>query len=168
MRLDDLNQLDPDSATRALLPCCGSTRWAGMMAAARPFPSVDAMVAAADKVSASLEAADWLEAFAAHPRIGGKLREARGVGLGAEWSAIEQSGIGSASAAVRERLAARNRDYEARFGYIFIVCAAGKSADEMLAAIERRLTNDAAVELRVAAEEQRRITHLRLAALLDE
>ena len=89
-------------------------------------------------------------------------------GAGGGWAAGEQAGAASASDAVRDRLAIRNRDYEARFGYIFIVCATGKSADEMLEIVERRLTNDAAVELGIAAEEQRKITHLRLTKLLAE
>jgi OHCU decarboxylase len=199
MRLDDLNQLDADSAARELLRCCGSPRWARMMAAARPFASAGAMAATADMVWAALEPADWLEAFAAHPRIGEMLSGApaatpsrgtqdpkrgvsessrRGWGPGAseksetppesgEWAEHEQAGAASASAAVRDRLATRNRDYEARFGYIFIVCATGKSADEMLEIVERRLTNDAVVELGIAAEEQRKITRLRLAKLVE-
>jgi 2-oxo-4-hydroxy-4-carboxy-5-ureidoimidazoline decarboxylase len=85
-----------------------------------------------------------------------------------QWAAHEQAGVGSASDTVRDRLATRNRDYEARFGYIFIVCATGKSADEMLEIVEQRLMNDAVVELGIAAEEQRKITRLRLTKLLDE
>jgi OHCU decarboxylase len=196
MRLDDLNRLDADSAARELLRCCGSPRWAGMMAAARPFPSADAMAVTADAIWTALKPADWLEAFAAHPRIGeapaatpsrGPEDPRRGVsessrrGWGpgaseksvtppdsAEWAGHEQAGAASASDAVRDRLATRNRDYEARFGYIFIVCATGKSADEMLEIVEQRLANDAVVELGIAAEEQRRITRIRLAKLLDE
>ena len=139
MRLDDVNRLDADSAARELLRCCGSTRWARMMAAARPFQSADAMAVTADAVWTALEPADWLEAFAAHPRIGEKIS---GWGPGAsvenaEWAALEQVGAAAASSAIRDRLATRNRDYEARFGYIFIVCATGKSADEMLEIVER-------------------------------
>jgi OHCU decarboxylase len=189
MRLDELNRLDGDSAARELLRCCGSTHWARAMAAARPFQSAGAMVVAADAIWASLEPADWLEAFAAHPRIGetaGTMRTvpadapmaapSRGdsdlrrslVEKNAEWSALEQSGVARAPDDVRDRLATRNRDYEARFGYIFIVCASGKSAGEMLEILERRLPNDRAVELPIAVEEQRRITRLRLEKLLDE
>jgi OHCU decarboxylase len=134
-------------------------RWAGTMTAARPFASIEGMTATADAIWASLSAADWLDAFRAHPRIG-----ERG---GGRWSAEEQAEASSAAPAVRERLAAANREYEARFGYIFIVCAAGKRADEILSVLELRLTNAADAELLLAAEEQRRITRLRLAKLLE-
>jgi 2-oxo-4-hydroxy-4-carboxy-5-ureidoimidazoline decarboxylase len=161
--LDELNALDAPAAARELRRCCGSTRWADRMTAARPFDSAEAMAATADAVWWSLDRADWLEAFAAHPPIGE-------IGLGgsheSRWPAREQAGVASAPAGVRERLAAANREYDARFGYIFIVCATGKSADEMLAMLERRLTNDPEAELRIAAEEQRKITQLRLSNLL--
>jgi len=130
--------------------------------------SLDAMAAAADRIWASLDEDAWREAFAAHPRIGagraGESGEAGGADL--SWAAGEQAGVADAPRDVRERLATANRDYEARFGYIFIVCATGKTADEMLAIIERRLHNEPDVELRVAAEEQRKITRLRLEKLL--
>ena len=143
------------------------------MTAARPFDSAAAMAAAADAVWWSLDRADWLEAFAAHPRIGesgsGGASESEGRGSlhEAGWAAGEQAGVASASAGLRERLAAANCEYERRFGYIFIVCATGKGADEMLAMLEDRLTNDADAELRSAAEEQRKITRLRLLKLVD-
>jgi OHCU decarboxylase len=148
------------------------------MTAARPFDSAEAMAATADAVWWSLDRADWLEAFAAHPRIGeigaggsGGSRGSGGSGgLSAShesgWATREQAGVTSAPASVRERLAAANREYDARFGYIFIVCATGKSADEMLAMLDQRLTNDPEAELRIAAEEQRKITQLRLSKLL--
>jgi 5-hydroxyisourate hydrolase / 2-oxo-4-hydroxy-4-carboxy-5-ureidoimidazoline decarboxylase len=120
---------------------------------------VDAMIAAADTIWAGLDRADWLEAFAAHPKIGGDA--AKG------WSAAEQAGAASASRDVLARLAEANREYEARFGYIFIVCATGRSAEEMLQRLEGRLDNDPLIELRVAADEQRKITRLRLAKLLE-
>lgn len=159
-RLSDLNDLDRESAARAFLRCCGSTRWAREMAAARPFATVDAMIAEADRLWTALDPADWLEAFRAHPRIGER--------AGSMWSAEEQSTAGRASDPVRARLAERNREYEARFGYIFVVSATGKSAEEMLADLESRLDNASNQELRVAAEEQREIMHLRLRKLLDE
>ena len=171
MRLADLNELPNAAAARELLRCCGSTRWAREMAQARPFAAVAAVAAAADKISDTLDAADWLEAFAAHPRIGESSRSGRSGGSGepatSEWSQQEQAGVHGASGAVRERLAVRHRDYEARFGYIFIVCATGKSAEEMLASLERRLAHNPSDELRVAAQEQRKITHLRIAKLFQ-
>lgn len=165
MRLDELNALDAATAERELLRCCGSARWARLMADARPFPSVDAMLAKGDAVWRSLGPADWLEAFAAHPRIGDKSG-----GSGKErrdWAAQEQAGVGTASHSVRDRLADANRRYEARFGYIFIVCATGRRAEGMLAMLERRLTNHPDAELPIAAEEQREITRLRIAKLVS-
>ncbi len=141
----------------ALLRCCGSSRWAQEMADARPFASVDAMAEAADAVWRGLDPTDWLEAFAAHPRIG------EAGGSAGNWSSEEQSGVADSW---RPRFEARNRDYEARFGHIFIVCATGKRGDEMLQILERRMGNEAPDELRAAAEEQRKITRIRLARLL--
>jgi OHCU decarboxylase len=165
MQLADLNALDTEPATRELFRCCGSTTWAQAMAAARPFANVDALVAAGDKIWSSLAPADWREAFAAHPRIGAD--GAGGSGGAGGWSAQEQSGVAGATDAARRRLAAANRDYEARFGYIFIVCATGKSGDEMLELLEERLRHDPDAELTIAAEEQRKILRLRLAKLIE-
>ena len=171
MRLADLNAL-PDSAARAeLLRCCGSSRWALMMASARPFATADMMAVHADAVWSSLDATDWLEAFRAHPRIGESVVATGAAGPGesdgaGRWSEQEQALVQSADDAVRHRLAEANRRYEARFGYIFIVCATGTRADEILVMLERRLTNDPDLERRIAAEEQRRITRLRIAKLI--
>jgi len=157
--IHQLNEASTDEAFAVFLRCCGSRRWADRMTAARPFANGDAVTVTGDIIWAALERADWLEAFAAHPRIG----DARARGDAAR----EQAGAVDADAGVKQRLIERNRDYEDRFGYIFIVCAAGRSASEMLAILERRLTNDPAGELRVAAEEQRRIMRRRLARLLN-
>ena len=141
-----------------------------MMADARPFGTVDDMLAAADRIWPSLGPDDWLQAFRAHPRIG-EIREAGGSGRAgrsgdAGWAGQEQARVRTARDAVRNRLAEGNRHYEARFGYIFIVCATGRSAEEMLAMLERRLTNQPDDELRIAAAEQRQITRLRIAKLV--
>jgi OHCU decarboxylase len=162
MRLDELNALDPATAERELLRCCGSTRWARMMASARPFGTADEMLAAADRIWPALGPDDWLQAFRAHPRIG----ETSESGRSGDWSDQEQAGVRTARDVARDRLAEGNRHYEARFGYIFIVCATGRSAEEMLAMLERRLTNHPDDELRIAAEEQRNITRLRIAKLV--
>lgn len=159
MTLAELNSLGEEAATRELRRCCGSSRWAREMAAARPFATSDALSAAADKIWVSLDRSGWLEAFASHPKIGAKADEA--------WSAAEQSGVASSSSDLLARLEEANREYEARFGFIFIVCATGKSADEMLDLLQRRLDNDPLIEVRVAADEQRKITRLRLAKLLE-
>jgi 2-oxo-4-hydroxy-4-carboxy-5-ureidoimidazoline decarboxylase len=186
MRLADLNALDDDSAVRAFLRCCGSSRWARRMAEARPFADADAMAAAADAMWWALDRPDWLEAFAAHPQIGsggsgrpgGSSRSGGPYGAGrsgadgrsaaSAWSDEEQAGVAAAADQTRRRLAEANSDYQARFGYIFIVCATGKTADGMLALLEGRLRHDGVDELRIAAEEQRKITRLRLTKLLEE
>ena len=160
MRLDELNALDDAAAVRELRRCCGSTRWAQQMAAARPFADEAAMIGCADAIWWSLDAQDWLEAFSAHPKIGGPTTTG--------WSAQEQSGMDHAAAAISDRLESGNREYEARFGYIFIICAAGKSAAEMLAALERRLGNAPDREMGIAAAEQHAITRLRLDRLIEQ
>jgi OHCU decarboxylase len=140
------------------------------MAVARPFASADAMAFVADATWLALDREDWLEAFAAHPQIGAG--QAAGAGRAgredaARWSADEQAGVADASDATRRRLAEANREYQVRFGYFFIICATGRTAGEMLDRLERRLRNDAAEEIQIAAEEQRKIVRLRLAKLLE-
>lgn len=164
MRLD---ALAPDALRAELKKCCGSSRWVERMAERVPFGSEDALFGATDAVWWSLGSEDWLEAFAAHPRIGSQRDVDRKSGTEKAWSAGEQAGASSASDQVRARLAAANAAYEARFGHIYIVCATGKTGDEMLALAEARLSNDPETELRVAAEEQRKITHIRLRKLLE-
>jgi OHCU decarboxylase len=160
MTLDEFNALEPARARQELVRCCGSSRWAASMTAARPFATIAAMQARGDAICSSLDRGDWLEAFAAHPKIG----EQRNVSA---WSAAEQAGMQSADVRARTQLAVLNAEYEKRFGYIFIVCATGKSPQEMLSILEARLTNGQEHELPIAAEEQRKITALRLAKLVD-
>ncbi len=160
-----LNSLPNDLAEAELLKCCGSKRWAERMAAARPFSDLEQLLSQADEIWRSLETDDWLEAFRAHPKIGEKKAAAAQTPEAQSWSAQEQSAMASASAQARSRLADLNEKYEELFGFIFIVCATGKSPAEMLAMLERRMLNDRQTELRMAAEEQRKITRLRLAKL---
>jgi OHCU decarboxylase len=175
MTLEALNRLDAAAAEREFSQCCGARRWSAQMAARRPFADFDALVHDADRVWLSLDPADWLEAFASHPRIGERLSssEARADApqdvreRSAMWSSREQAGIDEAAAETRERLVSANRDYEARFGFIYLVCAQGLSGDELLAIAQRRLSNSRDEELINAAEEQRKITHLRLARLVS-
>ncbi|HEX2203297.1 MAG TPA: 2-oxo-4-hydroxy-4-carboxy-5-ureidoimidazoline decarboxylase [Longimicrobium sp.] len=166
--LDRLNALPPDDAERELRACCGSREWARRMAGARPFASVDALLARADEVWGGLGEDDWLEAFRSHPRIGERKAEAGQTAREQAWSSGEQAGVRSAAEETQRALSEGNREYEARFGHIYIVCATGKSADEMLALLEARLANDPAAELRIAAEEQRKITRIRLEKLLAD
>ena len=160
MTLDELNGLEPARAEAEFRRCCGSGRWARTMAEARPFANLDAMIGAGEATWAALRPDDWLEAFGAHPRIGEP-------GPLSAWSRQEQAGMPSAADDVRKRLAASNAVYRSRFGYIFIVCASGKSPAEMLALLEARLSNPPAIELGVAAGEQCQIAGLRLAKLVD-
>ena len=132
----------------------------------RPYSSRDAVLAAADAVWSTLGPDDWREAFTHHPRIGEPAGVAKQGAQAAQWSADEQQSVSSAEMAVRAALDATNREYEARFGFIYIVCATGRSAEKLLAFARERMQNSLEMELRVAAEEQRKITTLRLEKLL--
>lgn len=167
MTLDQLNGMPDDEARAALEPCCGSRTWAWRMAAGRPYRNRAGLLAAAERVGDKLKNTDWLEAFAAHPRIGD--REALRVKFAttAAWAGEEQRGAAVAPEATLDALAEGNRAYEEKFGYIFIVCASGKSADQMLELLRGRLANDADTELVNASREQRAITRLRLEKLLE-
>ena len=137
------------------------------MAATRPFPMLEKLFETAERVWFALSTADQLEAFAAHPTIGSRKAAASQKKQAADWSAGEQSGVATAESEVGEQLAAVNRLYEKKFGFIFIVCATGKSADEMLAMCRTRLANSRETEIAIAAAEQRKITEIRLAKLLE-
>lgn len=158
-----LNVLWAPEVEARLLACCGSPAWAAKVVRARPFQGPDALYAAAERAFDELDRDDWLEAFAAHPRIG---ERPAGEGVASRWSAQEQSGAEEASPQILAELAEANRLYEQRFGHVFLVCATGKSAFEMLSLLGERLGNDPQTELRVAAGEQRKITRLRLEKLL--
>jgi OHCU decarboxylase len=165
--VEKLNRLAGEEAARALLDCCGSARWAREVAALRPFNDADALLAEGERVWFELGREDWLEAFRSHPRIGERKAEARVSTEARRWSEGEQSRARDASAETRAALAAANREYEEKFGFIFIVCATGKTAAEMLDICRRRLANERETELRVAATEQWRITELRVRKFLD-
>jgi 2-oxo-4-hydroxy-4-carboxy-5-ureidoimidazoline decarboxylase len=165
------NAADESAALAAMLACCGARRWAQAMIALRPVTSADELRAAADRVWSEMEEPDWMEAFACHPKIGQGISERKASPAGAQaaaWSAQEQSGAAQAAERVREELARGNAQYEERFGFTYIVCATGKSAEEMLAILNRRLASDRATELREAAEQQRQITQIRLGKWLIE
>ena len=166
--LEDLNSLSKEEAEAQLLKCCGSTLWARRMAEERPFRDLQDLTAKADAVWWALDEEDWLEAFSRHPKIGEQKSERAQVKEAARWSEAEQAGASGAGEETKLALAEANREYERKFGYIYIVCATGKSADEMLAILRGRLQNDADREIHVAAEEQRRIMHLRLQKLLTK
>lgn len=153
-------------AGRLLADCCGSSRWVSGMLARRPFGSRAAVFSAADEIWWSLEASDWREAFSHHPRIGEGRSAKPQSERGSAWAAGEQSAVGRADDETRAALASANSEYEQCFGFIYIVFATGKSAEEMLGLACERLRNDPKAELRIAAEEQGKITRLRLEKLL--
>lgn len=164
----ELNAMSNADARKLLSDCCGASRWVSGMLARRPFDSRDVVLSTADEIWRSLDSDEWREAFSHHPRIGERKSEVPLSERGSAWAAGEQSGVEQARDNVRADLAAANRDYEQRFGYTYIVFATGKSAEEMLALARERLKNDPDAELRAAAEEQRKITRLRLDKLLDK
>lgn len=161
-----LNALPTDDFRAALLDCCGSRQWTEGVLQARPFGDRAQLHAAADSAFAQLGPDDWLEAFRAHPPIGGKHSANPQSARAGHWSQREQAGMAAAPAAVSAAMAEANHQYVRRFGYVFIICASGKTAEEMLIAIQERLRNDPEKELRVAASEQQEITRLRLEKLL--
>lgn len=168
MKLAELNMLQGEAARKEFERCCGAHAWVAAMLEARPFADRASLHAAAAHAASGLSRGDWLEAFAHHPRIGDVAALREKFAATAAWASAEQGGAAGAPDTVLEALARGNRAYEQRFGYIFIVCASGKRADEMLAVLESRLPNDPDRELDVAAAEQMKITRLRLDKLLEE
>lgn len=163
-----LNELPENEAVSVFLDCCGSTEWARRMETERPFAMLENLYKGAEDIWFSLSSADHLEAFASHPKIGSKKAAPEQQLKSAEWSSGEQSGMDAATDDVREQLAEANNLYLEKFGFIFIVCATGKSAEEMLAICKARLGNSLATEMQIAAEEQRKITEIRLNKLLEK
>ena len=161
-----LNSLPAEEAVQELLQCCGSKRWAAEIAASRPYPDIDTLIGSANDVWWSLAPSDWLEAFRSHPRIGEKKAAETVSAQSQQWSNQEQAGMTDVSREKVNTLAALNRAYELKFGYIFIICATGKTPEQMLSALRERLQHDAGAELPIAAAEQSKITELRLKKLL--
>jgi 2-oxo-4-hydroxy-4-carboxy-5-ureidoimidazoline decarboxylase len=168
MTINDLNHLSFDDAREALARCCGATRWITGLLQRRPFADAAALHAVADEVWTTMQRADLLEAFSHHPQIGADLESLRKkFAATAAWSAGEQSEVNTADKTTLLGLIEGNRDYLAKFGHIFIVCATGKSAAEMLVLLRARLLNGPEAELNIAAAEQAKILHLRLDKLLE-
>ena len=165
--LNAWNNADDATAFDAMIACCGAKRWAAAMVALRPIGSVFALSEAADRVWSTMNESDWMEAFACHPRIGER-KAAHATAKSVAWSKQEQSSAASASENVLAEIAEGNAQYEERYGFTYIVCATGKSAEEMLAILKRRLASNRASELREAAEQQRQITQIRLGKWLVE
>ena len=163
-----LNELPSVEAESVFRDCCGSTAWANRMAESRPFAMLENLYAAAEDIWFSLSPADHLEAFAAHPQIGSKRAAPSQKKQAADWSAGEQSRVSDVADSVREQLADANRLYKNKFGFIFIVYASGKTAEEMLAICLARQGNSVETELKIAAQEQHKITETRLNKLLEK
>ncbi|HEY9786857.1 MAG TPA: 2-oxo-4-hydroxy-4-carboxy-5-ureidoimidazoline decarboxylase [Candidatus Obscuribacterales bacterium] len=164
-KIEEFNALSEEMARVELLRCCGSQRWVEQMTQKRPFASCEQIFTAAGDIWYKLSSEDWLEAFSHHPKIGDLDSLKAKFGNTRAWAAAEQKGVSGASEEVLEDLARANEEYESKFGYIFIVCATGKSAGEMLSILKSRLANDPATELAVAAQEQAKITKIRLEKL---
>jgi 2-oxo-4-hydroxy-4-carboxy-5-ureidoimidazoline decarboxylase len=158
-----LNELDAEAARRELLACCSAAAWADAVTASRPHGSLDDLLNASDAALATLTEADVAEALAAHPRIG---QRAAGEGREAAWSRREQSGAARATPAARQALAEGNAAYERRFDRVFLICATGLSAEEIVASLFDRLDHDDETERVVVREELRKITRIRLAELV--
>ena len=157
-----INSAAPEAAQEMLRRACGSTEWVNRMMRRRPFDSDQALKAAARSEWFALGEGQWLEAFSHHPKIGDRASLEARFPKTHELSEKEQAGVASARADTLDALAEANARYLERFGFIFIVCATGKSAEEMLRLLRDRLSNDRVTELRIAAEEQAKITALRL------
>ena len=164
--LRDVNAMTPEAARDAFRTCCGAARWVQAMSDARPYASADALFARADEAWSACGEDDWLEAFRAHPRIGERKAHADTGAQAARWSSQEQAAVTASGDDVRAALAEVNRAYEERFGFIYIVCASGRSPDELLSLARARLANTRDEELRNAAAEQHKILRLRLEKLL--
>ena len=167
MSLESLNAMPAGEASREFLKCCGSVRWANSMTEQRPYESLAELTRAANDIWWSLNHDNWLEAFRSHPKIGEKKAAEQVSGQSQNWSGQEQSGVRDANQDMIDSLAQLNREYEEKFGFIFIVCATGKSAAEMLAILRERLPNEIDAELPIAAAEQAKITELRLKKLVN-
>ena len=167
MTLESFNQLDRKSAESELLRCCGSSAWVNKMLKRRPFPHLDNLLSMGEQIWDALEKQDWLESFSHHPKIGDLHSLKKKYSSTRVWAAGEQSGMQEAESKTIDELASGNKSYEDKFGYIFIVCATGKSAEQMLMLLKERLNNTLEEELVLAANEQMKITNIRLKKLLS-
>jgi 2-oxo-4-hydroxy-4-carboxy-5-ureidoimidazoline decarboxylase len=160
------NASDTETAVATLLNCCAAQRWARALATQRPYATAEDLLQAADRVWATMSEPDWMEAFRAHPRIGER-KATYATPQSAQWSRQEQAAAETARHNILAELADKNRRYEEFFGFTYIVCATGKSAEEMLQILQRRLAGDRQSEFREAAEQQRQITQIRLRKWLE-
>lgn len=166
MTIEKLNKLSSSHVFEELFKCCGSTAWAKQLTEQRPFASIEDLVFKSDRVWANATKEDGLEAFTHHPKIGDVKSLEKKFASTKAWAGGEQAGVNVANQSVLKELAKGNNDYENKFGFIFIVCATGKSAEEMLSLLNERIGNDLETELKIAMNEQNKITKIRLEKLL--
>jgi 2-oxo-4-hydroxy-4-carboxy-5-ureidoimidazoline decarboxylase len=167
MTLHALNTLSKQQQKEELLKCCGSSAWADRMLVFFPADDMVELLEDAEEQWYKCNETDWKEAFAHHPKIGDLDSLKKKFASSTQWEAEEQKAVNTASQQTLEALASENKKYEDKFGYIFIVCATGKTAEEILALLQVRLNNSPEVEIETAADEQNKITKLRIEKLLD-
>lgn len=167
MDLEIFNNLDTAIQKEELFKCCGCSEWVERLIKKIPFQTLEALNRESDRIWYALEEKDWKEAFTHHPKIGDVESLRKKFSSTAGWASNEQSGVNEATEAVLSDLKKGNDEYEKKFGYIFIVCATGKTANEMSALLRQRLNNNPEEELKVAMEEQNKITHLRFEKLFS-
>jgi 2-oxo-4-hydroxy-4-carboxy-5-ureidoimidazoline decarboxylase len=165
MTIPELNKMNGEHALSELFKCCGSQHWAQKLTDCRPFSNIQDLIGSSDRIWMECDRKDALEAFSHHPKIGDLKSLEKKFATTREWASGEQAGLKTAAGKIIQELAAGNAAYESKFGYIFIVCATGKSAEEMLGLLQSRIGNDAETELKIAMIEQNKITHLRLEKL---
>jgi 2-oxo-4-hydroxy-4-carboxy-5-ureidoimidazoline decarboxylase len=166
MNIEKINCLDKDQATHLFMQCCTSSRWIEKMVDGRPYNNLSTLREHADQAWDQMAEQDYLQAFEGHPKIGNVSSLKAKYANTKQLASGEQSGASQATEALILQLAESNQAYEDKYGFIFIVCATGKSAEEMLDLLYTRLKNDRHRELEIASEEQRKILHLRLEKLL--
>ena len=167
MNIKELNSLSEEKLFPELEKCCGSSEWIINMISSRPFIDKNTLHNISETIWNSLDKRDFLEAFTHHPTIGDVNSLKRKFASTAKWAGSEQQGTSLASDKILQELKFANDKYLKRFGFIFIVCATGKTAEQMLTLLNERLTNNHTTELQIAADEQNKITHLRLDKLLE-
>ncbi len=167
MKLVAFNQLSKAAAQTEFAKCCGASKWVNLLVEKMPFLSMEQLKLAADECWKQCNTKDYLEAFSHHPKIGDRSSLEQKFATTHKWASSEQSSVKDASATVIDQLAEANEAYEKKFGYIFIVCATGKSAEEMLKILTSRLANNPQEEILIAAAEQNKITHIRINKLLE-
>ncbi len=167
MNLKEFNSLSEYGAKLELFKCCGSTSWTNQLVAKMPFSSLSELIEESDKIWENCVESDYLEAFTHHPKIGDISSLEKRFSSTQQWAAGEQASVEKANQSTLQQLAKGNELYETKFGFIFIVCATGKGADEMLNLLNQRLPNNRSNEIKIAATEQNKITHIRISKLFS-